>query len=199
MNVVFDIGNVLIRWDPHRAFDHLFDREDEIAAFLAHTRFHDWNAEQDRGRSREDAIAWHRDRHPEHVAAMAAYFDRFPRTIAQKIDGTWDIARRLKATGTRIFALTNWASQTWPDALRMHPELEMFEDIVVSGHENLIKPEPAIYAVLTDRNALDPASCLFIDDSEKNVTGARNVGWQAHHFTEGPEGLERDLTRRGLL
>ncbi len=196
MNIVFDIGNVLIAWDPHAAFRHAFDSDAEIDAFLMDADFYAWNLEQDRGRTRQEAVA----AVPEaHAALMDGYFDRFHLTIQDKICETWSLMERLRGKGYGIYGLTNFAADTWPVALEVHPQLgEAFEDVVVSGHEGMIKPERAIYDLLCRRNKLSPSDCLFIDDSAANTQGARAAGWQAHHFTS-PDGLRRDLNARGLL
>ena len=196
MNIVFDIGNVLIAWDPHAAFRHAFDSEAEIDAFLMDADFYAWNLEQDRGRPRQEAVA---AVPAGHAALLDGYFDRFHLTIRDKIRETWSLMERLRSNGHGIYGLTNFAADTWPVALEVHPQLgEAFEDVVVSGHEGRIKPDREIYDLLCRRNKLSPSDCLFIDDSAANAAGARKAGWQAHHFTS-PDALRRDLTERGLL
>ena len=197
--IVFDIGNVLLRWDPQAAFRHAIGSDAEIDALLAEVGFYDWNYEQDRGRSRAEAVAAIAAHWPHHADLMDGYFDRFGLTIQNRIQGSWDIAAALKDSGHRLWALTNFSADTWPQALQLHPELPaLFEGIVVSGHENMAKPERAIFDLLCTRANAAPEHCYFIDDSADNVTGARAAGWQAHHFT-GPEALNADLRDRGLL
>jgi len=196
VNIVFDIGNVLIAWDPHAAFRHAYQSDAEIDAFLPDSDFQAWNLEQDRGRSREEAVAAVPN---DHADLLDGYFDRFHLTIRDKICGTWALMERLRAKGYGIYGLTNFAAHTWPVALQVHPQLgEAFEDVVVSGQEGVIKPEREIYDLLCRRNKLSPSDCLFIDDNAVNAAGARAAGWQAHHFT-CPDGLRRDLNARGLL
>lgn len=198
-NIVFDIGNVLIAWDPHAAFRAAFPDDATIDQFFAEISFYDWNLEQDRGRSRLEAVAAIHAKSPEHAPLLDQFFDRFPDTIQQKITGSWQVLDDLKTAGHRIFGLTNWGAETWPLAKQVHPELNtIFEDVVVSGHEKLIKPDQRIYEVLTGRNNLQPDACLFIDDSPKNVEGAQIAGWQALHFT-GPDELRNSLKELGLL
>ncbi|MEO1138033.1 MAG: HAD family phosphatase [Pseudomonadota bacterium] len=198
MNIVFDIGNVLVAWDPRAAFRDAFDNDTEIDCFLADVGFFEWNLEQDRGRRRAEAVAAIAGDWPAQAALLDGFFDRFHLTIQHKIAGTWAIMERLRARGFRIFGLTNWGPDTWPVALEMHPQLgEAFEDVVVSGHEGLI-PQREIFELLCRRNLLSPSDCFFVDDSKKNADGARAAGWQAHHFV-GPGGLRQDLTERGLL
>jgi len=196
VNIVFDIGNVLIAWDPYASFRHAFASDAEVDAFLADADFYAWNLEQDRGRSRKEAVA----AVPEpHAALLDGYFDRFHLTIQDKISESWLLMEQLRAEGHGIYGLTNFAPDTWPVALEVHPQLgEVFEDVVVSGHEGVIKPDREIYDLLCRRNMLSPGECLFIDDSAVNAQGARDAGWQAHHFT-GADGLRRELTERGAL
>ncbi|MBS4009301.1 MAG: HAD family phosphatase [Roseovarius sp.] len=197
--IVFDIGNVLLRWDPQAAFRHAIANEAEIDALLAEVGFYDWNYEQDRGRSRAEAVAAIAARWPHYSDLMDGYFNRFGLTIQTRIQGSWDIATTLKDGGHRLWALTNFSADTWPQALHLHPELPaLFEGIVVSGHERMVKPDREIFDLLCTRANSAPEACYFIDDTASNVTGARAAGWQAHHFT-GPEALNADLRDRGLL
>ena len=197
--VVFDIGNVLIRWDPRAAFRHAFDSDAEIDALLQEVGFPDWNYANDRGRGRAEAVAAIAARWPERAAVMDGFFDRFGDTIREKITGSWEVLKDLRAAGHVPWALTNWGPETWPVALRLHPELrEVFGGIVVSGHEGLVKPERAIFDLLCVRAGVAPEACFLADDSAANVAGARAAGWQAHHF-EGAAGLRAALGDRGLI
>ncbi len=198
-NIVFDIGNVLIAWDEHAAFRDDFPDDAAIDRFFATVRFYEWNLEQDRGRSRADAVAAIAAEWPEYAPILDRFFDRFTDTIQRKVSGSWQVLDDLRASGRRIFGLTNWGAETWPMAKDVHPELNhVFEDVVVSGNEKLIKPDRRIYELLVGRNSLQPEECLFIDDSLKNVEGARAAGWQALQFT-GAEPLRASLEARSLL
>lgn len=191
MNIVFDIGNVLVRWDARAAFP-----QSDADEWLERIGFAAWNLEQDRGRSFADGLAVLA---PADRARMAPYLDRFATTIAQPMEGTWALVERLRAAGRSLYAITNWGRETWPIGVATHPRLATaFRDVVVSGVEGVLKPDPEIFAILCRRNGLIPGECLFIDDSEKNVAGARAFGMQAHHFTS-PEVLAGDLTGRGLM
>jgi 2-haloacid dehalogenase len=199
MNVVFDIGNVLIHWDPRVLYRKIFASEAEVEWFLANVCTHEWNLEQDRGRSFEDAIAEATSRHPDHADAIAAYHHRWHETIVAPIDGTIAILDELKAQGTPLYAVTNWHQDKFRETQQRFPFLSTsFHDIVVSGDERVVKPDPAIYSLLLDRNGLEASSCLFIDDSVKNVKGAEAVGMKAHHFTS-PEALRAHLNQAGTL
>jgi 2-haloacid dehalogenase len=199
MNVVFDIGNVLIHWDPRALYAKIFDSQAEVDWFLTHVCTSDWNLEQDRGRSFEAAIAEAVARHPDHAEAIAAYNHRWHETILGPIGGSVAILEELKAGGTPLYAITNFNQHKFRETIARFPFLgTCFRDIVVSGDEGVVKPDPAIYRLLLDRNGLEAASCLFIDDSPKNVAGAEAVGMKAHHFTS-PEGLRAHLAGLGLL
>lgn len=197
--IVFDIGNVLLRWEPRAAFRQTFGSEGEIDALLDEVGFVAWNHANDRGRGRAEAVAAIAARCPAHVAVVDGYFDRFHLTIRERIEESWEVLRDLRAGGHRAWALTNFAAETWPAALRLHPDLrEVFEGIVVSGREGVAKPERAIFDLLCARAGVAAEACFLIDDSAANVAGARSAGWQAHRFG-GADALRADLRDRGLL
>ena len=195
--VVFDIGNVLVRWDVRLAWLDDLGSPDAVDAFLARV---DFTARNLRGDAGETFAALAREiDDPVDRALFASYPARHHLTIADKIAGTWDILHRLKSRGIATHAITNWSAETWPEGLRMHPELaQVMGVIVVSGHERVLKPDPAIFATLCARAGLAAADCVFIDDSAKNVAGAQAAGMDAIHFTT-PAALDAALTGRGLL
>ena len=198
MNVVFDIGNVLLHWDPRALYRKIFATEDEVEWFLANVCTSEWNLEQDRGRSFAEAVAEATARHPAHAAAIAAYDTRWHETLTHAIDGSVSILDELKGRGTPLYAITNWHQTKFRETRERYPFLGHFRDIVVSGDERVLKPDPAIFHLLLDRNGLAAEDCLFIDDNVHNVEGARAVGMQAHHFTT-PEMLRAELVRLGVL
>jgi 2-haloacid dehalogenase len=199
MNVVFDIGNVLIHWDPRALYRKIFTSEDDVEWFLANVCTPDWNLEQDRGRSFDDAIAEATARHPGHAEAIAAYHHRWHETIVEPIEGSIAVLQDLAVQGTPLYAITNWHQDKFRETQARFPFLgTSFRDIVVSGEEALVKPDPAIYRLLLDRNGLEASSCLFIDDSPRNVAGAEAVGMKAHHFTS-PGELRAYLAGAGIL
>lgn len=198
MNVVFDIGNVLVHWEPRALYRKIFAREDEVEWFIANVCNSDWNLEQDRGRSFAEAVREATARFPEHADAIAAYDLRWHETVPGPIDGTVGILEELRQRGTPLYAITNFNQDKFRETLERFAFLRTFRDIVVSGDERLLKPDPAIYRVLLERNGIDAAACVFIDDSEKNVRGAEAVGMKAIHFTT-PQALRADLAGMGLL
>lgn len=197
MNIVFDIGNVLVRWDPVAAFADAFQTRAAAETFLTRTGFSGLNLRGDGGALFADLATEVAD--PEDAALIAAYPARFHRSVQAKIPGTWDLMAALRAKGHRIHAITNWSAETWPVGVAVHPELaSSFEVTVVSGEERVLKPEARIFEILCERANVLPKDCLFIDDSEKNVAGALTFGMDAVLFT-GPDQLRSDLSERGLL
>lgn len=197
--VVFDIGNVLIRWHPDRAITRHIPDRDAALAWLNRVGFYDWNLEQDRGRPLAQALPILAARHPEAADYLSDYAQTFPATIQEPIAGTWALAERLAARGVPLHAITNWSAELFPAAWTLYPRLDtLFGVTIVSGTEGVIKPDPAIYRLLLSRTGLGAAECLFVDDSAKNVAGSRAVGMQAHHFTD-PGALETELKAHGLL
>lgn len=198
-HVVFDLGQVLISWFPERAFAAHFSDRDAIRDWMARVDFDGWNRAQDGGRPLAEGLAAARAAFGDAAAPLMDYTQAFPATIADPVPGSWEIAAELQAAGHRLFAITNWSADNWPAALARYPGLtRLFEDIVVSGIERLLKPEAEIYLALAARNRIAPEDCLFIDDSPANVAGARAVGMEAIRFTDAPA-LRRDLAARGLL
>lgn len=196
--VVFDIGGVLIDWNPRHLYRRLFADEAEMERFLAEVVHHDWNLAQDAGRSWPEAIAEAVARHPDRAALIRAYRERWPEMISGAIDGTVDVLERLHRQGTPLYAITNWAADTFAETRGRFPFLGRFRDVVVSGTERVIKPDPRIYRILAERAGIDLARAVFVDDSPKNVAGAEAVGMRGLLFTD-PDRLAADLAALGLL
>jgi 2-haloacid dehalogenase len=197
--VVFDLGGVLIDWNPRYLYRKLFDGDDAaMERFLAEVTTPEWNGEQDAGRTWADAVASLTREHPEHATLIAAYADRWPETLGDAIHPTVDVLDDLRRTGVRLFALSNWSAETFPIARPRYPFLEWFEGIVISGEVRIAKPDAGVYRHLFERYSLDPATTVFIDDSEANVNAARELGMIAICF-EGADALRRALAGLGLL
>lgn len=191
--VVFDLGGVLIGWDPARAFLPAFSGDKEATrSFLNDVDFESWNMEQDRGRSWIEAERNFRENHPQYAHIIGQYHDNFDISITGAIAGTVSILERLHAANIPLYAITNWAADTFETTRKNYPFMDLFRDIVVSGEEHQVKPDPEIYQVLLQRNDLKAEDCVFIDDNQHNVDGARRVGMHAIHFTS-PEAIESAL------
>lgn len=195
--VVFDLGGVLIDWDPRHLYRRLLP-EHEVEDFLREIGFTEWNHAQDAGAPWADAVESLSARHPHRRALIAAYPQRYPETMAGPITGTVDILTELHRRGTRLLALTNWSAETFRHARETFGFLEVFEGIVVSGEEGVAKPDPRLFQLLVDRFALAPGATAFIDDSAVNVAAADAFGLEALLF-RGPDLLRDDLSRLGLL
>ena len=196
--VIFDVGNVLIRWDVYRLYRDLLPDDTAIDAFLDEVGFHDWNRGLDAGADWDESVAALSARHPGHADRIAAFRDRWHDTVPGAIDGSVAILAELAAAGTPLYAITNFAAPRWDETVARFPFLASFRDVVVSGRERLTKPDPAIFRLLLDRNALDPAAAVFVDDSAANIAAAAALGLDAIRFTD-PAALRRDLEARGLL
>ena len=196
--VIFDIGNVLIQWDVRLLYRQLLPDEAAVDAFLAEIDFHAWNLAFDGGADWDEGVATLAARHPHHAERIAAFRDRWQETVPGAIDGSVAILEALAAAGVPLYAITNFSAPKWVETRARFRFLAAFRDVVVSGRERLLKPDPRIYRLCLDRNGLDAGACVFIDDSAANVAGARAVGLDAIRFT-GPEALHAELARRGLL
>lgn len=196
-NVVFDIGNVLIRWDPKRLYGRLFPDPERRDWFLAQICTEDWNREMDRGLPFAEGIADLVHRHPEWEPEIRAWDLHWHEMVPGPIDGSVAILESLRARDVPTWAITNFSTEKFAEAVVRFPFLAGFRDTVVSAHEKRLKPDPAIYHTLLDRNGLAAADCLFIDDTLANVEGARAVGMSAVPFTT-PEQLALDLAAHGV-
>lgn len=195
--VIFDLGAVLIDWNPRHLYRKLFDDEAEMEAFLADVCTPAWNAEQDRGRTWDEAVRMLSAERPEHRDLIHAYRERWEEMLKGPIQGSVDILERLDREGYELHALTNWSAETFPVALERYDFLKRFRTILVSGEERLMKPDPAIFELMLARIGHPAGRCLFIDDSAKNIAAAAALGFDAVHF-QSPEGLGSDLAKRGI-
>ena len=195
--VVFDLGGVLLRWDPHRAFHDVLEPGD-VQPFLDEVDFHAWNHVHDSGGRFVDGVAALTERFPHRAAAIAAYPRNQHLTVTGQMDETVEVVDALDRAGVRLLALTNWSAETFPWARATFPVLQRFEGIVVSGEEGVAKPDPRLYGVLIDRYGLSPADTVFVDDRQVNVEAACGVGLLGLLFVDAAT-LRADLWRLGLL
>ncbi|MCB1538117.1 MAG: HAD family phosphatase [Rhodospirillales bacterium] len=181
--VVFDVGGVLIDWNPEYLYRRLIPEARAREAFLKTVCTRAWNAQQDLGRSWADAVRERIAAFPEHESLIRAYDENWHEMVAGLVPGTSELKDNLRARGVKVFALTNFSAEKWTLAQSLWPTLARFDGVVCSGVERVAKPDPAIYRVLFNRHALDPAACLFIDDLPANVAAARDLGMRGHVFT----------------
>lgn len=198
MNIIFDLGNVLLRWDPRFLFRKVFADEARMEWFLANVCNMDWILERDRGSSFAEGARLAAAQHPEFTAELNLFNSRWHETLPGVIPGTAALLRELHAAGVPLYAITNFNDEKFAETLPRFEELSLFRDIVVSGAEKLLKPDPAIYRLCLARNGLKAADCLFIDDNLANAKGAEAVGMAGHHFVS-PETLRQELVSRGVL
>lgn len=197
--VVFDLGGVLIDWDPRYLYRRLLDGDAAVEQFLDEVGFAAWNHDVDAGqRTWAEAVAALAAAHPHHRRLIEAYPARFEQTLGGEIAASVAVLRELHAAGVRLVALTNWSAETFPVARSRFDFLDLFDGIVVSGEERVAKPDPAIFRILVERHALDPAATVFVDDKRDNIEAAEAAGLRGVHFTD-PAALRDDLSRLGLL
>ena len=197
-HVVFDLGGVLIDWNPRHLYRELIDDEAVMEDFLANVCTQAWNSQQDAGRSTAEATAILVGQFPEHRNLIEAYYGQFERMWNGAFDDTVAIVAELRNAGVPLFGLTNWSAETFPVAEERFGFLRWFDDIVVSGREGIIKPDPAIFHLSLERFGVKADETLFIDDSASNAEAASSLGFHVHHYI-GPETLRRDLQMHGLL
>jgi 2-haloacid dehalogenase len=196
--VVFDLGGVLIDWNPRYLYRTLFDDEAEMEAFLAEVTTQEWNAQQDAGRPWSEAVEALVALHPGRRELIEAYWHRWPETLGGPIEGTVEILGELRARGVRTYALSNWSAETFPLARPRFPFLDWFDGILISGEAKLVKPDPRIFAHLLKKFGLEARATLFIDDSAANVRAAEAAGLIAIRFTDPPH-LQERLSELRLL
>lgn len=197
--VIFDFGGVLIDWNPRYLYRKLFgDDEAAMEAFLSEVTTPEWNLRQDAGRSWEEAVRILTDEHPSKADLIAAYRHRWEETLGGAIDDSLHILRELKEAGHPLYGLTNWSHETFPFARERFDFLTLFDGIVVSGEEGMIKPDPRLYQTLLERYDIDPATAIFIDDNKANVDAAEALGIHGIHF-HTPRQLRDELLALGFL
>lgn len=196
--VVFDIGGVLIDYDPRYLYSKLFDDRDEMERFLAEVCTTEWNHQQDLGRSFADGVAERIALFPDKAELIRAWDTRWHEMVPRPIDGTVAILEALADAGMPIFAITNFSREKFAESRERFAFLTRFQDVVVSAHEHLAKPDPAIYHVALERFGIEPARAVFIDDMPANVETAQSLGFNALRFT-GPETFRDDLVALGVL
>ena len=196
--VVFDLGGVLIDWDPRHLYRQVFDDAGEMEHFLAEVATPAWNREQDAGRPWSEAIASLAAAHPDRRVAIEAFHVRWPEMLGGPISETVDVLAELRAAGVPLYALSNWSSETFAMTRDRFPFLDWFDGIVISGDVGAVKPDRRMFETLLERFAIDPRHCVFIDDQPDNVEAAALLGFTALRF-QGGLALRRELAALGLL
>jgi len=196
--VIFDLGGVLLDWNPRHLYRQLFADEPAMEHFLATVCTSGWNQKQDAGRPCAEACALLRAEHPDKAAMIDAYYTRHLDMIAGPIEGTVAILSELRARGALLYFLSNYSAETYPLVLARYEFLSWFAGGIVSGEHGVLKPEPAIYRLLIERHGIDPARAVFIDDVATNAEAARTFGIHPIHFS-GADTLRAELAELGVL
>ena len=182
--LIFDVGQVLYRWDLRFLFRQLIADPAELEWFVTTVVTPQWHFQVDEGRALADIVTERCAEFPDHAPLILAYATRFNETIAGPVDGMVDLIAELERDGVPLFAITNFGAEFWADFRPTARLMEPFRDILVSGEEKLAKPDPAIFTRAIARFGVDPARSLFIDDRADNVAAAESVGLIGHHFTD---------------
>jgi len=192
-NIVFDLGGVLIDWNPRYLFAEVFENHDELEFFLSKVCSPDWNEEQDGGRSLKDGTDYLLAKFPRYHTEIKMFYNQWEKMLGGSLSENVKIFEKLLATQQyRIFALTNWSAETFPIALAQFDFLHKFEDILVSGAERMRKPQPEIYTLMLHRFDIQPSETIFIDDNERNVYAAEARQISSIHLPPG-KSLEKAL------
>jgi 2-haloacid dehalogenase len=196
--IIFDFGGVLVNWDPHNLYRRLIADPQAIDQFLAEIHFAEWNAQQDKGRPFADGVAELSARFPQHAELIRAYHQHWEDSIAGPIPGSVDILRSLKAAGYSTYGLSNWSAETFPIAYRKYDFFQLLDGYIISGEVGLLKPDPAIFELMTSKIGHPAWQCLLIDDFARNIESARQLGFETILF-RSPDQLRQELRQFGLL
>jgi 2-haloacid dehalogenase len=197
--VIFDLGGVLIDWDPRYFYRKLFNGDEAgMERFLTTVCNPEWNTQQDAGRTFAEACALLKKEHPDQAALIDAWLPGYPDMLGGTIPGTVEILHELRERGVPVYAITNWSAETFPFALERFDFLKWFNGIVVSGDVKLLKPDRRIFDLFFQRFGVNANEAVYVDDMQRNVDGAKAIGMHAIRFTD-PDELRRDLASAGLL
>lgn len=197
-NVIFDIGNVVIRWQPYNALSHIFSDEASMNEALKRIGFFEWNVEQDRGRSWADGLAKINQKMPEQAHIFEAYVKGLDVAHSELIPGTSELIQRLHENGVGLFGLTNASLETFEIMKRTAPNIALFRHTSVSAAIRMIKPSPEIFEYCMTENGIDKSDTVFVDDTLENCLGAEEIGLHAHHFSSA-DNLLLTLKSLGIL
>ena len=197
--VLFDLGNVVVDWDPTRLYTRLLGNREEAERFYRDICTLEWHTAHDRGVSMADNARGLIERHPHHADLIRAWDTGWLDMFHGYVDGVPDIIQELNDQNTPLFALTNFPYEKWDDTVSAFPILDVFADVVISGKEKMVKPDPRIYELTLSRlGSPDPRQVFFIDDRAANVEAARKAGMRATQFTDAVR-LRADLKAQGIL
>lgn len=181
-NIIFDFGGVLLDWNPRYLYKSYFNNDEEMEHFLADICNGEWNIKQDAGRPFAEAVKELQTKFPEYAEAIQMYDDDWEKMLKCELPGSIDLLKELKSMGYGIYGLTNWSAEKIGYAFANYSFFSLFDGIVVSGVEKVVKPDRKIYEILLERYSLKPGECVFIDDNQDNVDMAKVLGINAIRF-----------------
>ncbi|PCJ43245.1 MAG: HAD family hydrolase [Alphaproteobacteria bacterium] len=196
--VTFDVGNVLVRWDPRNAYAPLFQNKSDLDHFLNNICSLEWHTNHDRGMSFADNIRVRQKKFPEHAPMIGLYESIWDDMFGGIIEETVTLLHQLHAQNIPLFALTNFPAGKYDDFQEKYDFTALFQDAIVSGVEKITKPDPRLYQILLDRAGIPPEHILFIDDRLENLKPAEELGLQTHHFV-GADNLKEFLQKNNIL
>ena len=197
--IIFDFGNVLLQWDPRRLFQRHFPAGPQaIDAFMQEIGFTEWHLEQDKGRPFADAIAERSAKFPQYAHILADYDTCYKDAVAGSIADSVKILRSLKQAEYPLVGLSNFPTEKFALARKTYEFFAWFDEIVISGEVGLVKPDPAIFQLLLRKIGRAAQDCIFIDDSQANITSAQQLGFTAIQF-HSPGQLQQELLKLGIL
>ncbi len=195
--IVFDFGGVLVDWNPRYLYRQLFNDDAAMENFFHEVGFSEWNAEQDRRRTFAEGVAELADKFPHHADMIQAFDTRWIESVGGEIGETVKILEGLKAANYPLYGLSNWSAETFGRIRNRFPFFQWFDEIVLSGEVELIKPDPRIFELLLEKTGHAAGECVFIDDSEKNIAAAQALGFQVIRYVSAGH-LESELRRMGV-
>jgi 2-haloacid dehalogenase len=195
--IIFDFGGVLIDWNPRYMYRSEFEESSEMEDFLNEVCTDDWNLQQDKGRSLAEGTRILQDNFPEHVVKIQLYYDQWEKMINGYISQNVTVLRKLKEK-YKLYGLTNWSAETFPIVFKRYSFFKLFDGIVISGEEKLIKPDKKIFQLMLERYHLEAKNSLFIDDNLKNIQAAKEMGFATIHVLEKTD-LNSELSALGLI
>lgn len=197
--IIFDFGNVLLQWDPRRLFQRHFPAGPQaVDDFMREIGFVEWHLEQDRGHPFAEAIVEHSAKFPQYAHILADYDSFYKDAVVGAIPDSVAILRSLKQAGYPLYGLSNYPAEKFPLARETYEFFAWFDEIVISGEVGLVKPDPAIFQLLLRKIGRAAQDCIFIDDTQANITSAQQQGFTAIQF-HSPGQLQQDLLKLGIL
>jgi 2-haloacid dehalogenase len=197
--IIFDLGGVLIDWNPDYVYRTIFNDETKMREFYDEICTSEWNEEQDAGRGLKEATEELVARYPHEEKNIRAYYDRWEEMLKGEIEGTVKVLEKIKdREDLKLYALTNWSHETFPVALKRFEFLQWFHGRLVSGEEKMRKPFVEIYELLLKRYNINPETAVYIDDNERNLKPAKELGLYTIHF-KSPHQLEEEFIKLSIL